>query len=413
MLYGACWEKDHLRVLLLSWEYPPHCVGGMGKHVTELAAALASAGVEVHVVTPCLSGGAPQEQVAPNAMVYRVPIPQTFHEGANLVTFAHTSNSGLELKARDLHARLGGFDLVHAHDWPVAYSAVTLKYAARLPLVVTVHSMERGRGQGQLNGDQALAINGTEWWLTYEAWRVITVSNFMAEEVSRYFHVPHDKVDVIYNGVRQPTTVSMDGAERLNVRRRYAEDGQPIVFYVGRLVREKGIHILIDAAPQILAGYGPVKFVVAGTGSQVDLLRRQAWERGLQNSFHFTGFIADGERDRLYQAADVAVFPSLYEPFGIVALEAMIQRCPVVVAATGGLSEVVRLHETGLTCHPGNPESLAWAVLETLRHPDWARARTENAYREVVELYDWGQIAQKTIGTYRRVQQESRQFPWS
>jgi glycosyltransferase involved in cell wall biosynthesis len=385
----------------------------MGKHVTELAAALASAAVELHIVTPCLSGGAHQEQVAPNVTVYRVPIPRTLHEGANLVTFARTSNTSLALKARDLQARLGSFDLVHAHDWLVAYSAVTLKYTLRLPLVVTVHSMERGRGQGQLDGDQALAINGTEWWLTYEAWRVIAVSTFMAEELCRYFQVPRDKVDVIYNGVRQPTTASIDAAERLSVRRRYAEDGRPIVFYVGRIVREKGIHILIDAAPRILAGYGPVKFVVAGTGSQIDLLRRQVWERDLQDSFHFTGFIVDGERDRLYQAADVAVFPSLYEPFGIVVLEAMIQRCPVIVAATGGLSELVRLHETGLTCHPGNPESLAWAVLETLRHPDWARARAENAYREVVKLYDWGQIAQKTIGTYRRVQQESRQFPWS
>jgi glycosyltransferase involved in cell wall biosynthesis len=115
----------------------------------------------------------------------------------------------------------------------------------------------------------------------------------------------------------------------------------------------------------------------------------------------------------LLRSADAVVCAPWYEPFGIVALEAMIHRCPVVVAATGGLSEVVRLHETGLTCHPGNPESLAWAVLETLHHPDWARARAENAYREAVDLYDWGRVAQKTIGTYRRVQQEARQNPWS
>jgi glycosyltransferase involved in cell wall biosynthesis len=133
----------------------------------------------------------------------------------------------------------------------------------------------------------------------------------------------------------------------------------------------------------------------------------------VEDAFIFTGYLPDEERDRLFEVADVAVFPSLYEPFGIVALEAMVHRCPVVVAAAGGLAEVVKLHETGMTSHPGSAESLAWAVVETLRHRDWAIARADNAFDEVRELYSWPRIARETTEVYRRVQQEWRQSGWT
>jgi glycogen synthase len=397
---------------MLSWEYPPHLIGGMGKHVYELVPALSDVGVEVHLVTPHLGGGPAEEQVAANAWVYRVPAPEIAPGEADSVSFAQISNNSLERKARDLLARLGRFDLVHAHDWLVAYSAVAIKYAARIPLIVTVHSTERGRGQGHLASDQALAIHGTEWWLTFEAWRVITVSQFMAQQVNDFFHVPFDKIDVINNGVRLPRNHALSEAERQALRQRYAADGEPIVYYVGRLVYEKGIHVLIDAAPQILHEYGPVKYVIAGAGNQLGALRQRVLERDIAAYFSFPGFIPDQERDGLYQIADVATFPSLYEPFGIVALEAMVHHCPVVVSATGGLAEVVKLHETGLTCYPGNPESLAWAVLETLCHPDWARARAENAYHEVHVLYSWDTIARRTRAVYEHAVQEWQHSPW-
>ncbi len=401
-----------MRVLTFAWEYPPHSVGGMGKHVCELAPALAAAGVEVHIVTPDICGGDAQEAPARGVTVYRVAVPSPTDGHGGVVTFAQLANAALERQARALHARLGGFDLVHAHDWLVAYSAVALKYAARVPLLATVHATERGRGQGHLDGEQSLAINGAEWWLTYEAWRVITVSRFMAHQVHDYFTVPYDKIDVIYNGVTPPVA-RMSAAEGQSFRRRFAADGEPIAFCVGRVVHEKGVHILIDAAPEVLAEYGIVKFVVAGAGSQLEALRQRAYDRGLQDRFFFTGYIADEDRDRLYQVADVAVFPSLYEPFGIVALEAMAYHCPVVVAATGGLAEVVTLHETGMTSHPGSPESLAWALIETLRRPDWARMRAANAFHALEERYTWPKIAQETLNVYRRVQQEWRRSHWA
>lgn len=397
---------------MLSWEYPPHMVGGMGKHVFELAPALTDHGLEVHIVTPDLRGGASEEQVAPNVMVHRVTAPDLPIEEVGVVRFAQASNGAMERRARELQRRTGGFDIVHAHDWLVAYSAVAMKYAAQVPLVCTVHATERGRGGGRLEDEQARAINGIEWWLTYEAWRVITVSQFMAGEVQRQFEAPADKIDVINNGIVVPRSAQVDTAALRSFRRRFAADDEALVFFVGRLVYEKGIHLLVDAAPQIFAQVGRTKFVVAGTGPQLEALRQHADERHVQDAFHFAGYISDDERARLYSVADVAAFPSLYEPFGIVALEAMAYHCPVVAAATGGLAEVVKLHETGLTCYPGSVDSLVWAIVETLKHPEWARKRAENARREVLECYDWSSIAAMTTSVYMRVHDEWRRSHW-
>jgi len=402
-----------LRILLLSWEYPPHVVGGLGKHVADLVPVLAAQGMEVHIVTPELRGGAVEEVICPGATVHRVPLPTTMVEGQSIVAFSQASNTSLERRARELHFLLGGFHLIHGHDWLVAYSSVALKYALKLPLIVTVHSMEHGRMQGNLSNEQSLAINGTEWWLTYEAWRVITVSHYMARQVHDLFSVPRDKLDIIPNGVMLPQAAPLERAERDALRRQYAADQEKIVYYVGRVVHEKGIHILIDAAPQIVRTFPHVKFVIAGTGTLLDALRQRAVDRGVSQSFIFTGFISDDLRDKLYQIADVAVFPSLYEPFGIVALEAMAYGCPVVAAHTGGLAEFIKPHETGILTHPGDPGSLAWGILHTLQQPEWATIRAANALHEVQQIYNWERIAAQTIESYRQTYEGWLHSPWS
>ncbi len=401
-----------MRVLMSSWEYPPHVVGGLGRHVAELLPALSALGVEVHLITPNLRGGPAEEQVAPHVWVYRVAAPDMTHDGNDFVTFAQTSNSSLEQQAKTLLERWS-FDLVHVHDWLVAYSGVAVKYAARLPLIATVHATERGRGQGQLASEQARAINGTEWWLTYEAWRVITVSNFMAGQINGFFGVPGDKIDVIYNGVQLPSRSFPEAQARRAFRQHFAADDEQVVLYVGRIVHEKGLQVLINAVPAILAQCRSARFVIAGTGPYLDQLRHQAWMLGVSDVFTFTGFIADEERDQLYQVADVAVFPSLYEPFGIVALEAMAYGCPVVVSATGGFQEVVKLHETGITAHAGDPGSLAWAITHTLLHPEWAAQRAANALREVQSRYTWEHVAQQTAAVYEQVRTSRRLTGWS
>jgi glycosyltransferase involved in cell wall biosynthesis len=397
---------------MLSWEFPPHIVGGLGKHVADLAPALAEQGLEVHVVTPGLRGGAAVEQLCEGATVYRVPVDEIADTHPSIIALSQASNRHLEHKGYQLAAELGGFDIIHGHDWLVAYASVALKYALKRPLIVTVHSMERGRMQGTLSNEQSIAINGTEWWLTYESWRVVTVSSYMAQQVHRFFSVPFDKLDIVYNGVQLPQTHSMSDEQRAAFRARFAQPDQRIVYYVGRLVHEKGVQVLIQAAPQIVQQMPNVKFVIAGTGVYLDELRQLARDYNVSDQVVFTGFIADDVRDKLYQVADVAVFPSLYEPFGIVALEAMAYGCPVVASETGGLAEFVRPHQTGILTHTGDPASLAWGILHSLMRPDWTAGRAQNALAMVKHEFTWQRIAAQTAATYDRAYSEWQGTSW-
>jgi glycosyltransferase involved in cell wall biosynthesis len=402
---------------MLSWEYPPHVVGGLGAHVAALAPALARAGVQVYVVTPRLKGGDAEEPlVAPTRRRAMPPAVLRVEPPVNRLDnfFADVQQTNLNLgeQAQALAARVGGFDVIHAHDWLVAFAATALKRLHKIPLLATIHATERGRGRGTLNGEMAHAINGTEWWLTYEAWRVITCSRFMHDEVREYFNVPLDKIDVVPNGVDAAPFDELADVDLAEFRARWARPDERIVFNVGRVVEEKGAHLIVEAAPRVLAEMSNVKFIIAGKGWLVDRLRQRVWELGVQDKVNIAGFVSDADRNRLFKVADAAIFPSLYEPFGIVALEAMAAQCPVIVSEVGGLKEVVQHDVTGVTIYPNNVESLAWGVLHTLRDPKRARARAAKAYRMVKREYNWDRIAEQTIAIYERIVRERARTAW-
>ncbi|HEX2910185.1 MAG TPA: glycosyltransferase family 4 protein [Chloroflexia bacterium] len=404
-----------MRVLMLSWEYPPHKIGGLGKHVTELVPALADQGVEVHVITPRIMGG--EEYTYEKSLngsgsisVYRVDPPAV--DAGDFFASAWQRNLRLYEEACAVIEKYGPFNLLHVHDWLVAFAGEQLKRHFKLPLLATIHATERGRGRGYLPGELPRAINNVEWWLTYEAWRIICCSQYMSSEVREYFETPADKIDIVPNGVNTARFDILDGVDLSGFRRNYAAPDEKIIFFVGRIVEEKGIRVIIDSAPGVLAGYSKVKYVLAGGGPQLEEFRNLAKERGLDNRFYFTGFISDEERDKLYKVADVAVFPSLYEPFGIVALEAMAAKIPVVVADTGGLTEVVTNHQTGIMVYPNNANSLTWGILHTLQNEEWSKARVENAYRTVREVFNWRRVALETIETYERVYNDYLKSDW-
>jgi glycogen(starch) synthase len=397
-----------VRVLMLSWEYPPHVVGGLGRHVGELVPALVKLGIEVDVLTPGWAGGEGLEDSGA-LRVHRVPPPAV--PMADSYTGAWQTNIKLE--------EIGGklcentcFDLIHNHDWLTAFSAGALKRSFRMPLLTTIHATEMGRARGFLASDQQRAIHGVEWWLTYEAWRVITCSQFMADEVVGNFKVPPDKIDVIPNGVKPDPFLRWEGTDLARFRSMYALPDEQIVFYVGRIVHEKGLHVLVEAVPLVLAENPQSKFVIAGTGPMLESLRSRAWQLGVGDKVLFTGFIPDQDRDRLYEVASCAVFPSLYEPFGIVALEAMAAGTPVVVAEVGGLKEVVQHGETGVTVYPDNVESLAWGINHTLARPDWALQRAQNARQMVLRDYSWDSVAARTVRVYERIEAERAKVKW-
>jgi glycogen(starch) synthase len=398
-----------MRVLMLSWEYPPHVVGGLGKHVAELVPALGAQRVEVHLATPRWANGKVEEHLD-GAVVYRVNPPAV--EMHDFYRGAWQANLKLEDKCERLWEEVGGFDIIHAHDWLVAFAACALKRSFRTPLLSTIHATEQGRSRGILTSDTQRAINNVEWWLTYESWQVICCSEYMAREVKEFFQVPSDKVDVVPNGVDVRHFEMWDGVDLTHFRNRYALPGEKIIFYVGRVVYEKGVHILVEAVPRVLEAYPHAKFIIVGTGDMLAQLQRRAWELGVAHKVLFTGFIPDEERDRLFKMADCAVFPSLYEPFGIVALEAMAAGTPVVVSEVGGLKEVVQHAETGITVYPNDVRSLTWGILHTLEQPHWTRARVANARQKVIKEYNWTHIAARTSAIYQRIVQERAAVDW-
>jgi glycogen(starch) synthase len=384
---------------MFSWEYPPRIVGGLARHVAELSAALAETGTaDVHVITIDEAGASPDEEVRGGVHVWRVRpyhlVPLDFISGILQYNLAMLE------KALSLFLAGYDFDLLHAHDWLVAYAARAVKHAACRPLVATIHATEYGRNRG-LYTDEQRYISDVEWWLTYEAWKVICCSTYMFYELQRIFHLPDDKIAVIPNGVDVCQFAA--GKSDAQVRERYAAPDEKIVFFVGRLVREKGVHVLLDAAPQVLAAEPKVKFIVAGKGPALDALRHQAKNMGLETRFSFTGYIDDDTRNALYRSAAVAVFPSLYEPFGIVALEAMAAGVPVVVADTGGLATIVSHGETGLKCCPGDAASLAAQIVALLKNPVLAGRLARQAKALVGEKYAWQEIARQTRNIYQQV----------
>lgn len=402
-----------LRVLMLSWEYPPHTVGGLGKHVLDLLPALDRHNVEVHLLTPRWMGGSTFEVLQNSdaeSSVYRVPPPEV--HAADFFTSAWRTNLTIEQCGRELIDRIGRVDLIHAHDWLVAFAGVALKHAYKIPLVSTIHATESGRNRGNLYGDLQRAIHNVEWELGYESWRVITTSAYMRGEVQSTFNLPADKIDIIPNGVDPGDFLTVKDEDLTGFRNQFALPDEHIVYSIGRLVPEKGIQVLVDAAPFVLSERPDTKFVVAGTGGFGQELQQRAIDRGVADRFYFAGFVTDDDRNRLYKVADVAVFPSLYEPFGIVALEAMAARTPVVASSVGGFAEVITNHETGLLTYPDNPSSLAWAIVHTLNRPDWAQQRVDNAYRMVREQFNWDAIARQTIDVYRRVAAERAVTVW-
>jgi glycogen synthase len=403
-----------LRILMLAWEFPPRIVGGLARHVGELSLAMAQAGAEIDVLTAHVAGSPAREVLWPKRgraaagrlVVHRAP-PDPIHP-LDFITSIHQLNFGLLLRELALE---GKYDLVHAHDWLVAQAAWTLKQGLHLPLVCTIHATEHGR-QGGIHNPLQSYIHANEWLLTYESWRVICCSQFMAEEVTRVLSVPTDKTRVIANGVDE-SRMRLSAKEKQDLpafRARWAAPDEKLVLFVGRMVTEKGAQVLIDAAPRVLSAWPKARFVIVG-GGWTGHLSAQATALGLGNRVDFTGFVSEEDLRKLYGAADVAVFPSLYEPFGIVALEAMATGTPVVTSDVGGLREVLRHGENGIVTWANNADSLAWGILEVFRNPEAAQLRAKAAFAEIKTKYTWTGIAQETLSVYNEVLQGTKKIP--
>jgi glycogen(starch) synthase len=402
--------KRKLRVMMFTWEFPPRVIGGISPHVHFLSKSLAKEGVKVYVVT-CDFPSAPAHEVIEGVEVYRIDSYK--NPAPDFATWVYLMNLNMQKEAAAIVNKLGKkIDVFHVHDWLVATAGIGLKHVFRKPLLVTMHSTEIGRRDG-LHTNTERMIHETEAWLTYEAWKVICCSDYMVSHVRWAFGLPEDKLVMVPNGVNTHAYKSSDDTEDCGAfRTKFALPEENIVLYVGRLVYEKGIHILINAVPKVLERVN-AKFIIVGSGYMKEQLLNIVRSMRLEHKVLFMGFVDDETLLRLQKCADVSVVPSLFEPFGIVALEAMAAKSPVVVSDTGGLSEIVDHDITGFKAYPNNPDSLAWGIIKILLDKPYRNYLIENAYRTVQEKYDWEKIAQQTRQIYEGVLGEYSKSFWA
>jgi len=389
-----------MKVLMLSWEYPPKNVGGLAQHVYHLSKALAKHGAEVHIITIGADDAVPYEENE-GVRVHRI-YPYSISAPDFRTWILHLNFSMLEYAVTLLNT-IKGVDIIHAHDWLAAFAGRALKHSFRVPLVATIHATEFGRNNGLHNENQRY-ISDVEWYLTFEAWKVIVCSTYMHRELKGFFQLPEDKLRIIPNGVT---------IEDFETNSDYRNKGrEKYIFFIGRLVREKGVQVLIEAAPKILSYFPEARFVVAGTGPYEEHLRSMVREKRLGHRFYFAGYVDDATRNRWFAQSSAAVFPSLYEPFGIVALEGMAAKTPVVVSDTGGLSEIVEHGRDGMKCYVGSANSLADNIMAVLGDAALANRLRNNGYEKARNKYSWFSVAGQTLEVYEEVITQSKRADW-
>jgi len=384
-----------MRVAMLTWEYPPRIVGGIARHCEGLAKALAKEGHEVHIFTLDFPG-APDYEEQGGIRIYRT---RSDVGHPNFLTWVLLFNHFIEKRMADT-CKLVDFDVVHVHDWLTAPAAVGFKHFVKKPLVFTAHSTEHGRSG--LHVPDSFTIDGFEWWSTYESDRIIVTSGSMKGEVCGHFHVSDGKVEIIPNAI---DTGPYEGqVDRGAVRARWGiQPHEKLVLCVGRLVPQKGIEYLLHAVPVLARRRPETKFVIVGDGWYRDHLEYIANTTGQRWRITFSGFISDWDLIALTKSSDVMVVPSIYEPFGIVALEGMAAGVPVVASQIGGLTEFIEHDRTGVFVYPRNPESIAWGidrVLSNYGHAEWL---VKNAREVVHKTYSWEAVAKRTVKVYKDV----------
>ncbi|GAA4385230.1 glycosyltransferase family 4 protein [Tsukamurella soli] len=414
-----------MKVLLVSWEYPPVVVGGLGRHVHHLALELTAQGHEVVVLSRQPTGSDPRNRPTTDTVVDGVRViaaaedPLHLDFGTDMLPWVLSMGHSM-LRAGLRLTGLGGLDasgadgdhavhrpwvpdVVHAHDWLAAHAAVGLAETFDAPLVATIHATEAGRHSGWVSGPINRQVHSCEWWLANEADAVITCSRSMSDEVSRLFGPGLAQLHTISNGIdasqwpyadRSPTAASSVG------------DPARLLF-VGRLEYEKGVQDAIAALARVRRSHPGTTLTVAGDGTQAAWLRATAREHRVMRAVRFVGPLDHEGLVRQLHAADALVIPSRYEPFGIVALEGAATGIPLVASSAGGLADFVRTGETGASYEPADVGGLTSAIRGVLDDPDRAR-RLARAARTEVEQLTWAAVATETAQVYLSAKRRPR-----
>lgn len=378
-----------MKALVLTREYPPHVYGGAGVVVDELSRALSRRmAVEVRCFgerppsadSIVVRGYAPWERLSAGA------------DGPRFATALETLSIALAMARDPVDA-----DVAHAHTWYADMAGVWIRMLYRIPLVVTLHSLEPLRPwKADQLGSGYLLSSWIERTAVETADRVIAVSRGMRDDILHHFRVDPDRVVVIHNGIdpeRFRRTGARDALERHGVR-------PPYVLFVGRITDQKGIFHLLDAAPRLPAGVQVVLCASAPDTPEIEARLRRA-VAGHPNVLWINAMVPVDEVVQLYSHAAVFACPSVYEPFGLINLEAMACETPVVASAVGGILEVVEDGKTGLLVEPGRPDALATAIRRLLDNPAMARDMGRAGRLRVEERFSWASVAERTEQVYR------------
>ncbi len=386
-----------MNVLILSWEYPPIVAGGLARHVRKLSEYLVEdAELEVHVLTRGARDTAEYE-VLDGVHVHRVPETSHPRDLDAFLEWVDLMNADMVAAGQELAEAA---DLIHGHDWLVADAADRLARHAGVPYLTTIHATEYGRHQGWVDKHPQSHIHAVETWMAQRADHVITCSHYMRGHVADIYGLDEQRISVIPNGIDPEDLQPVEDLESL--RAQFAEPEDKLVLLVGRLVYEKGFQLALDALPGLIRRLGNVRYLVAGSGTHEAELKRQAERLGIAEHGTFLGWIGDDVLHSLYRIADLTVVPSIYEPFGLVALEAMASGCPCIVADTGGLREVVPNRDVGLRFKTQSARSLSHWVARVLTDEQLREQLVAEASEHVLR-FDWADIAVQTAEVYRRI----------
>lgn len=403
-------KEPAFRVLMLCAEYPPYGAGGVSKHVAEILPALGKATVAdkpilLDLVTPCFARENPVEAISPTVTVYRVFVTTPDDVSDGKVT-AH--NAALIEQANSL-LRRHDYTLLHIHDVAVGAAGLALKHQWQLPLLVTIHGTVKGRMPQPLP-DEYNQVEQLERQVCEQADHIVVTSSFMCQEVYEGLGVALTKISVIPNGISTKIASDQPFAWLHALRQQYAPHGEKLLLFVGPTVYEKGLLTLIRTMPEIMNHHPNVHLLVASRhGAKLLPLARALY---VEEVIKFLGFISDEHRDGLYQIVDAVIIPSLYEPFGFVALEAMALGCPVIASNVGGLGEVIQNQHNGLSIVPNSPESIIEAVNQLFNNSAATQQRRLNALHDIDTNYRWDKIAAQIAGLYASLIGTQRQELW-
>ncbi|MEM9516293.1 MAG: glycosyltransferase family 4 protein [Actinomycetota bacterium] len=386
-----------MRVLLLSWDYPPRSSGGVAAHVAGLAGALNAGGHDVVVLTV---GSARTRPPADRERVVRAVVDLPYLSTTDVVARTAAGNHALVRAATGVTTDDGAAwqpDIVHAHDWRVGWAADTIARQAGVPFLLSLHGIERMRHGGRLPRGTATDVDSIEWWLAFEADHVIASTQLMVDQLMSAFELSPDRISTIPYGIDAALWAPEGPRASAPIER------EPLVMSWGSVQYQKGFQVLVRAMRQLRGTHPDLRAVIAGRGRYLPELQTQIDVDGVSNIIELPGYLDDRRLRSLVHRSACVVVPSLYEPFGIVALEALAAGAPLIVAHTGGLAELVDGTDAGISFEPGNPDDLARQIAAVLESPALATALRTAAAKLIAERHAWPDVAAATSALYHRV----------